>query len=140
MFIFNLKLNGNKTSKIFIGLLCVISLFITFFICYKLIFNNSLKNYDDNYNKNSITEITSNNYTNVLKTVHKNLDTYVGQKIKISGYIYRIYDFSEEQFVIARNMIISSDFKTVVVGFLCHYNLAKNYEDGTWVELIRNYN
>ena len=32
-------------------------------------------------------------------------------------------------------MIISSDFQTVVVGFLCHCDIAKNYEDGTWVEI-----
>ena len=32
-------------------------------------------------------------------------------------------------------MIVSSDFKTVVVGFLCEYKDAKNFNDNTWVEL-----
>jgi len=32
-------------------------------------------------------------------------------------------------------MIISSDFQTVVVGFLCNYNKAKDFEDGTWIEI-----
>ena len=31
-----------------------------------------------------------------------------------------MYDFNNEQFVLARDMIVSSDFQTVVVGFLCH--------------------
>ena len=75
------------------------------------------------------------NYTSVLQNVNSDLDTYVGQKIKFSGYIYRLYDFSDENFVLARDMIVSSDFQTVVVGFLCHSSLACNFEDYTWVEI-----
>lgn len=62
-------------------------------------------------NKNAICEIDPKNFTNVLNEVHNNLDLYEGQKIKFSGFVYRIYDFSEEQFVLGRNMIISSDFR-----------------------------
>lgn len=75
------------------------------------------------------------NYTNVLQNVHEHLDDYIGQKIKFSGYIYRLYDFEKDQFVLARDMIISSDFQTVVVGFLCQSDTANNYEDGTWIEI-----
>ena len=32
-------------------------------------------------------------------------------------------------------MIISSDFQTVVVGFLCHYKDAITFKDSTWVEI-----
>ena len=63
------------------------------------------------------------------------IDTYVGQKIKFTGYVYRMYDFNSEQFVLARNMIVSSDFQSVVVGFLCHSEVASNFEDGCWVEV-----
>lgn len=71
----------------------------------------------------------------MLQNVHEHLNDYVGQKIKFTGYVYRLYDFSNEQFVLARNMIISSDFQTVVVGFLCHSTIASNFEDNTWVEM-----
>lgn len=136
MFVFNMKMDGNRMSKIFMGVLCVILLFITCFVCYKVIFNSSFKTNDDNGKlKNQIFEISSQNYTNVLKNVHDNLENYIGQKIKFTGYIYRLSNFSDEQFVLGRNMIISSDFQSVVVGFLCHSNLANNYEDGTWVEI-----
>ena len=74
-------------------------------------------------------------YTNILKAVHDNPDEYIGQKIKFSGYVYRIIDFTEKEFVLARNMIVSSDFQTVVVGFLCNYNKAQDFEDGTWIEI-----
>lgn len=75
------------------------------------------------------------NYTNILKSVHDNPDEYIGQKIKFSGYIYRVIDFTEKEFVLARNMVVSSDFQTVVVGFLCRYDKAKEFEDGTWIEI-----
>lgn len=137
MFIFNMKLDGNRTSKVFIGILCVIILMITCFICYNLISNSFFKTNDNLPNpKDTIYELTPQNYTNVLKSVHESIDNYVGQKIKFSGYVYRLYDFSNEQFVLARNMVVTSDFQTVVVGFLCHSTVASNYEDNTWVEIM----
>lgn len=79
--------------------------------------------------------MSTSNYTNVLKTVHDNIDNYVGQKIKFSGYVYRMFDFKESQFVLARDMVISSDFQTVVVGFLCESTEIASYQDNSWVEI-----
>ena len=79
--------------------------------------------------------MSTSNYTNVLKTVHDNIDNYVGQKIKFSGYVYRMFDFKENQFVLARDMVISSDFQTVVVGFLCESTEIASYQDNSWVEI-----
>ena len=134
MFIFNFKINGNKTAKILMGTLCIVILIITAFICYKVIFNNFFKTNDD-YLANATFELTTQNYTSVLQNVHNDIDTYVGQKIKFTGYVYRIYDFTDEQFVLARDMIVSSDFQTVVVGFLCHSTIAENFGTGCWVEV-----
>lgn len=137
MFVFNMKIDGNRTSKIFMGILCVIILLITIFICYNLVTNSFFKTNDSTSTnqKKAVYELTPQNYTNVLKNVHENLNNYVGQKIKFSGYVYRLYDFSNEQFVLARNMVVTSDFQTVVVGFLCHSTIASNFEDNTWVEI-----
>ena len=85
--------------------------------------------------KNKVCKIESKNYTNILKTVHENIDNYVGVKINFTGYVYRVLDLKENQFILARDMIISSDFQSVVVGFLCEYNNAKDFQDNTWVEL-----
>ena len=60
----------------------------------------------------------------------------MGKKIRFSGYIYRVSDFTEKQFVLARDMIISSDLKTLVVGFLCNYGDAKKFETNSWVEIV----
>lgn len=32
-------------------------------------------------------------------------------------------------------MIVSSDYQAVVVGFLCELSNAKEYKDGSWIEV-----
>lgn len=96
---------------------------------YKVIFKSKTPNSDDVY------QIDSNNYTNVLKAVHDDLSTYVGQKINFSGYVYRVYDLKDTEFVLARDMVVSSDFQTLVVGFLCSSNNSSSFKDGTWVNV-----
>ena len=114
MFIYNIKINNNKIFKIFfitviILLICIVSIVIF------RVFNGASKNH-----KNSeVYQISATNYTNILKAVHDDIDSYVGVKFHFSGYVYRLLDFNENQFVLARNMVISSNFQTVVVGFLC---------------------
>lgn len=80
-------------------------------------------------------KIATKNYTNVLKSVHDNIDTYIDKKINFVGYVYRVSDLKDTQFVLARDMIISSNRQYVVVGFLCNYGNAKDFKDGTWVEI-----
>lgn len=132
MFVCNLKLTPKLVFKI---------VFIIIFICvivlagvstYKIFHYETV---NDSINAPEIANITSDNYTNVLKTVHDNLDEYIGQKIHFTGYVYRVYDFSETQFVLARNMVISSDNQTLVVGFLCNYKDAREFSDNTWVDI-----
>ena len=135
MFIYNLKINSNFILKLFLTILLVTVLFIIGISIFKLINGSS-----STINNSNVYNLTPNNYTNVLKAVHNDLNTYIGQQIKFSGYVYRVYDFDDTQFVLARNMIISSDFQTLVVGFLCHYGSASLYEDNTWVNITRNYN
>ena len=89
---------------------------------------------DDEISHSNVTEITANNYTNILKAVHDNIDSYLGKKIKFSGYVYRVLDFSENQFVLARDMILNS--QSYVVGFLSEYDKIKDFEDSSWVEII----
>ena len=84
---------------------------------------------------NTIFSITPKNYTNVLKAVHDNIDSYVGLKINFVGYVYRVSDLKENQFVLARDMIISSNRQYVVVGFLAEYENAKDFENNTWVNV-----
>lgn len=136
MFIYNLKLNSSKISKIIIAIIILIVLILCFLVGFKL-YNASIDSGSECeiIQKEEFTNITVKNYTNILKMVHDDVDTYVGQKIKFSGFVYRVYDIDNNQFVLARNMIISSDLQTVIVGFLCNYDEALKFPDNTWVEI-----
>ena len=134
MFILNFKVNGNKLGKIALCILFVCILVITAVVCYRILGNQFFQT-NDKMKQDQVQELTTLNYTNVLKTVHENIDEYIGQKIKFSGYVFRVLDFKETQFVLARDMIISSDFQTVVVGFLAEYSEIKQYEDNAWIEI-----
>lgn len=135
MFIYNFKVSGSKIFKIFAIIVSILIIILFGAAIYRIYTNVSREEMVYDSVNTDITSISPKNYTNILKAVHDNLDNYIGQKIKFSGYIYRVYDFNEEQFVLARDMIISSDFQTLVVGFLCNYKDSKNYKDGTWVEI-----
>lgn len=96
---------------------------------YKIIFKSK------NVSSSDVYQITPNNYTNILNSVHNDIDTYIGQKISVSGYVYRVYDLKDTEFVLARDMVVSTDFQTVVVGFLCSLDKASEFKDGTWVQI-----
>lgn len=138
MFVFNVSVKKNKIQKFIIGFIVLV------FICALLLLICSLKNkskavYVKDDFKQDIAELTPENYTNLLKSSYEDMNTYIGKKIKFSGFVYRLYDFKDTEFVLGREMILSktsdTQAKVVVVGFLCSTDEAKNFEDGTWVEI-----
>ena len=136
MFIYNLKLNGNKIFKfcfiITIIFLILLASIVTFKIFYGAQKNSNISSCIP---QNNIYKISNNNYTNVLKAVHENIDQYIGTKISFTGYVYKIFDLNDNQFILARDMIISNDFKTVVVGFLCESNESIKLKENNWIQI-----
>lgn len=134
MFICNVKINGNLCFKVMLIIMGIIVLAIFALSVYKIfkVQDDFITLNDENIHSD-ITKISSENYTNVLKAVHDNIDSYVGKKIEFSGYVYRVIDFTDSQFVLARDMIVDS--QSYVVGFLSEYDKIDAFEDGTWVEI-----
>lgn len=136
MFVYNLKLNKTTIFKVVL-VLVVIVLLVFFCISAYRVFTSTPDLGDSNLislDSTNVANITANNYTNVLKAVHDDLDTYIGQTIKFTGYIYRATDFRDTEFVLARDMLIENN-QTLIVGFLCEYKDAIKFEDRTWVEI-----
>lgn len=133
MFVYNFKLNGKRLVKI-LFIIIAIAITIYFSVSSYKIYNNSFKVKDEILETDTM-YLTAENYTNILKAVHDNIDNYVGKKICFTGYIYRVLDFKETEFVLARDMIISSNMQTLIVGFLCDFKNAKNFADNSWVEI-----
>lgn len=135
MYIRNFKVNGKMIFK-FVFIILFILIFVMFSIGVYNIFKDREHVISDNDDiSKKVNVISANNYTNVLKEVHNDLNSYLGTKIKLTGFVYRLYDFADDQFVLGRQMIISSDMQAVVVGFLCHLNGADKYKDGCWIEI-----
>ena len=137
MFVYNVSLNKTNTVK-FIFVVVAIALLVFLGISgYRIIMASMDRSItvQDNIPNDNVVILTTENYTNVLKTVHDNVDNYVGKTIELEGYIYKLPDFNEMQFVLARDMVINSSLQTLVVGFLCNYNKANEFSNNTWVEL-----
>jgi uncharacterized repeat protein (TIGR03943 family) len=142
MFICNLKINKKNLVKFLLIIFIIIALVMFAWIFSKVFMEikeasskDSTTKVSDTIPSPEIANITSDNYTNILKEVHENMDKYIGQKISFTGYVYRVSDLEDNQFIIARDMVINSKGQTVVVGFLCKYDNASDFEDNTWIKI-----
>ena len=134
MFVYNLKVNGTVIFRCIIISIIIISLIVLLVSVYNFYYKSKFI-ITDSLPSNSVANIESNQYTSILKQVYDDVDTYIGQSINFTGYVYKLYGLNDSQFVLARDMIINSDSQTVVVGFLCSYDKAKDFKEGTWVNV-----
>ena len=136
MFIYNFKINGGLLLRIIIIVLSLFMLVVFGISIYKIFFENGTFKVKDKIKANDVTVIQPENYTNILQAVHDDLNSYKGMKINFKGYVYRVFDFNKNQFVLARDMFINNEkTQTVVVGFLSEYKDAEKLGDGTWLNL-----
>ena len=136
MFVYNLKLNKSGIFKMILTLFAIIILGI-FIVVGVQIFKEASpeKNLiDDSIPSSEVANIKPENYTNILKAVHNDLDTYLGQKISFSGYVYKVSNLKENEFILARDMDVGNN-QTVVVGFLCSYDNTCDLEEYSWVNI-----
>lgn len=122
MKILNIRISSAKVLSIltiFIAVLFVI-LAISTFLKQILLCNNI--------------KITNSNYTNILMDSYDNIEKYIGKNISVVGYVFRLPDFSNNEFVIARDMLVDNN-QSQVVGFLCNYNQISEYETNSWVKI-----
>lgn len=141
MFICNFKVNKKKIAKLCIFIFIIFALILLAISSSKIFkeiqkaSNEETTIVSDTIPSPDVATLTNENYTDILKEVHENLDTYVGQKISFTGYVYRVSDLEENEFILARDMVINNKNQTVVVGFLCRCSNAKEFENETWVTI-----
>ncbi len=137
MVIYNIKINKKTIFKTCLAIMTIICLSVAIAGIYNLLNYWENKNdnlIDDSIPSSDIAIIEPENYTNILKEVHENIDTYVGQKISFSGYVYRLSNFNDDQFVLARDMDIGNK-QTLIVGFLCTSEKSKEFATYSWVTI-----
>ena len=83
MYVRNFKLNGKMIFKIVFVILTIL-IFIMFGIGVINIINSNerITSKSEGVPQSEINTISAANYTNVLKTVHDNMNQYIGKKIK----------------------------------------------------------
>ena len=79
-------------------------------------------------------EITNENYAEILMDAYDHTEKYLGKNISVTGYIFRLADFGNNEFVIARDMLVDNNHSQVV-GFLCNHNQISQYETNSWVKI-----
>lgn len=137
-----IKLHGNRLVK-FLFIIMLIVILVIFSVGVYNIFFKEVEEIQDEYftlantiNSDKIFEITPNNYTSILQAVTENIDDYIGAKIHFTGYVYRLIDFDDTEFVLARNMIVNENSsQSLVVGFLCTYDKAYEIPDNAWIDV-----
>lgn len=77
--------------------------------------------------------LNDDNYVEILKEVHNDIDGNIGKTIKLTGYVYRMADFKENYFVCGRDII--QDNENNIAGFLCYSDEASSLIDNEWLEI-----
>ena len=122
MFVCNLKLNFKKILIITAVIIVMVALFFEI--------SDMLKNKSDH---SFDYVLDTENFTEILKTVHDNINENIGKTIKLSGFVFRLPDFKANYFVCGRNMLLDEEEK--IVGFLCTYTQDIELKDNEWVEI-----
>lgn len=122
MKIFNIRLNLSKLLAI--GVITIAIIFVAL----------AITTFSKQILKSNHIEITNSNYTDILTDSYDNIDKYLGKNISIVGYIFRLPDFANNEFVIARDMLVD-ETHSQIVGFLCNYNQISQYETNSWVKI-----
>lgn len=137
MFVFNVKFNKNNFFKTVLAIMAIICISLSAIGIFKMYNSNSkFENFSEEcIQKDGIANLTDENYANVLKEVHENLDTYIGQRISYTGYVYRVPDIEDNQFILARDMRLKDTNQTVVIGFLCTIPNAMDFETYSWIKI-----
>ena len=135
MFICNFHINSKKIFRLCLTFMIIAILLLFVLVIYRIFSNNRFK-VSDIIKNDDITKITPDNYTNYLHASYEDIDSYIGTKIQFTGYIYRLIDFEDTQFVLARDMKLeNSPNQFFVVGFLCEFDDAKDFQNNEWVEI-----
>ena len=138
MFVINLKFEIKKLIKIIISICIIIALSFFAYFAYntyqKITQKSKLTLVEDFIPSDEVATVDPKNYANILKLVHSDINTFVGQKISFTGYVYRVSTFPENKFILARDMKVTEN-QSVIVGFLSESEEIKNYNDYDWINI-----
>jgi len=130
MFVVNFKLNFKKLLIICLIISVVAAILIEFIASGSgLESTATIKKDESKYDY----ILTDENYIQILKEIHENIQGSVNKTVKLTGFVFRMDDFKENIFVCGRNTIINEE--DTVAGFLCDSADAPKLKDSEWIEI-----
>lgn len=72
----------------------------------------------------------------LISSVRDPLETFPGQLVNVTGFVYRMPANSSDQFVIARSIIRCCLADTVPLGLVVHTPEATEFDDNTWLHVL----
>ncbi len=126
MFIYNFKLN----SKI----LYISSVLFVSTIIIALNFTELFKKNENEIPKEKLDYmVDTENFAATVKAIHESIDDNIGKTMEIKGFVFKMPDFEDDNFVCGRNIIMNGEDK--VAGILCEYDKSEELLDGQWVKI-----
>ena len=75
------------------------------------------------------------NYFRLLNDIGTNLESYIGKKVQINGFVYKDESFKEGEFVVARMLMTCCAADTQTVGLLCKWSEAEALNKDEWISI-----
>ena len=85
--------------------------------------------------KNNVIQVNSKNFVFSLDEILGNPDKYEGEEIDITGFVYKVKDLKQNQFIIGRYMMICCVADMQIAGIRCNINNLGTYDNDTWVKV-----
>lgn len=89
--------------------------------------------------ENNIIKVNVQNFVSSLDELINNCSEYDGRKIEIDGFVYKnaTLNLNENQFIIARYMMVCCAADMQIAGLRCEYDLQSqpSYDLDTWVKI-----
>lgn len=80
-------------------------------------------------------QMTDDMFSSYYGEINDNPKSYVGKKIKMSGFVFKEEGFSGTQLVISRFLITHCIADASIIGFLTEFQGAETIKEDTWVEI-----
>ncbi|KPQ32237.1 MAG: TIGR03943 family protein [Phormidesmis priestleyi Ana] len=71
----------------------------------------------------------------LITSVPDPLETFVGQRVDIIGFVHQRFQDNPSQFVLARHIIRCCLADTVPLGLVIHTDVNNNFETDTWLKV-----
>ncbi len=79
--------------------------------------------------------MNDDNFVGWIQEICEEMEKYDGDKIELTGFVFKDKQFKENEFVPARLMMACCSADLQPVGFLCRYDKSVDLEQDTWISV-----